>query len=65
MRLTDNNPGIAFVTAVAVVAGVVGASPPPFPARPPPRGGDAGMDEAVQNKTEGELQKEGGKNIIF
>ena len=28
-------------------------------------GGNAGMDKAVRNETEGELQKEGGKNIIF
>ncbi len=51
-RLTDNDQGVAFVTIVAVV---VGASPHPFPVRPPPRGGNGGVNEAVQNKTEGEL----------
>jgi hypothetical protein len=51
----DDDPGVAFVTVVAVVAVIVGASPPPFPARPPPRGGDASVDKAVQNETVGEL----------
>ena len=65
MRLTDEDPGVAFVTAVAIVAVVVGTTLPPFPALPPPRRGNAGVDEAVQNETEGELRKEGRKNIIF
>jgi hypothetical protein len=63
-RLTDDDPGVTFITVVAVVAIVVGASPP-LPRATAPCRGDAGVDEAVQNETKGELQKEGGKNIIF